>query len=1108
MQNLVKNRNLLKGDICSVNDPGKQHSMKVIRHIIFIFFSVLLLHLSGELSGQSFFVSIRALSSTNICQGDSVEIGFWFWGGSSPYTLTINNKEGEYIILEDIEPSYTFYVKPDSDDSYYVGKAVDSRGREGRGYGSVSVTVTPSTPVSIVTDRTVFLANEPGFPLVSEPPGATFSGKGVSGSTFYPAVATSEGSPHLITCRYENQYGCVSEDRVYFYVLSGKCSVNLYSGGEIITIACDDGADYTIKGSNEDNLYGTFELFQAGTTTPVPGHIVDDDLTDNEADLIMAGLTGAYDIVYSYGMESIEISTTTQFEIYDIGFIGIQDLPDTICQQDPPYPLMPEVSIEDPDATFTFSGPGVSGNQADGFYLDPGDPTLPVGSIEILLEYTSSQGCMYEESVMIFVGIAPMVEFIPDQVCLLPEGSMISFTNLTGQKELIAEWNWDFGDPASGVYNTSNLENPEHFYTEPGPRTIILEAITHAGCQAQYQLDTMLVDRPLVDFTWDQDCYTEDQATTFIANPVSLFAGLDTIIWTIRNTEGSIIEEAGAGPEELEYAYLFSSMDPYDISLYIENEVGCHSEITKRFELLPVYVLADEDYMENFNDISTDWKVGSDDSPESWILGEPDFAGFNPVENDLAWYTDLPADAGDYLEHSWVRSPCFDFSGLTHPVIQLDMMKSFVPGIDGAVLQYQDLVSEGWKTIGTVGGGMNWYNDTAIYHQPGGSRFGWSLVTSEPDHAWVTASNSLEVLAGNPRVKFRLVIATGDSREIAPGIYNQGFAFDNFFIKKAILRRSVLEYFTNAAGAAIYPADSLVEDWSLEHTGYVYDLHYHMDYPEQDPMHEYNPHPPSTRAFNYGVPGVPYAVLNGGVTPEYRFDLSPPSEGIDDEVLIGSSMETPLFELSLAVDYLENRLEGTATVVCLTDDFDSYLQLYIVIIEQAVTSYPVLTPDSSFRNVVLAIWPDAAGTLLGNQWSSGTMVETDFTWDYVTYLEDVDDLSVVAFVQDRDNKLILQADALPKTPFVGIPWKNRDMGSMVLYPNPARDYLTVHFGERSVLRGELVVIDIAGQEVLYSDIRHGSTTQVIDISAIPEGIYMVIWKETGIIRGQAKLVRY
>ena len=45
----------------------------------------------------------------------------------------------------------------------------------------------------------------------------------------------------------------------------------------------------------------------------------------------------------------------------------------------------------------------------------------------------------------------------------------------------------------------------------------------------------------------------------------------------------------------------------------------------------------------------------------------------------------------------------------------MDLMKSFAPLTDGAVLQYQDVVSEGWKTIGNVGTGINWYNVTGLF---------------------------------------------------------------------------------------------------------------------------------------------------------------------------------------------------------------------------------------------------------------------------------------------------------------------------------------------------------------------------------------------------------
>ncbi len=132
-------------------------------------------------------------------------------------------------------------------------------------------------------------------------------------------------------------------------------------------------------------------------------------------------------------------------------------------------------------------------------------------------------------------------------------------------------------------------------------------------------------------------------------------------------------------------------------------------------------------------------------------------------------------------------------------------------------------------------------------------------------------------------------------------------------------RRSVLEYFTNAAGDSIYAADSAVSRFALDHEGMVYDLHYHMDYPATDPMNQNNPTPPSSRAFTNNVPLVPYAVLNGGVSSEYRFDLTLPMEEIDEGLLQSASEELPSFELELTVDFLETRMEGNARIICLDD---------------------------------------------------------------------------------------------------------------------------------------------------------------------------------------------
>jgi len=1078
--------------------PGKSQ--------IFLLLLFLLLQIGSNLSGQSYFASINALGSTEICRGESVGARIWFFGGESPYTIVINDNKGEYLVLENYEALDPFYLHPEEDNTFTIGSVVDSKGRKGGSKGSVSVPVHQPTPVTIVADRKAFLETDPGFELKSSPKGGNFTGKGISGSTFYPAVATSNGSPHGITCTYENENGCLSQDRESLYVLSGESSVQLLSGNDIIETVCDDGAIYSLRGSNEDHLNGSFKLFRVGSSSAIEGHITDSDLSDNEASITFEGLAGAYKVVYTYGMESIEIEASTEFLVYEVDLLGIQDLPDTVCNNDLPYPLVPEVGSEDPFATYTFSGPGVSGSSGDGFFFDPGAPEVSPGLNEILLNYTSSNGCRFNMAVLIHSGLVPALSFEPDLVCLSQQGSVVPFKNLTGQKESVESWSWEFGDPASGAQNLSELENPEHFYSEPGPRTIVLSVSTHEGCMAQHTLDTLLVDRPLVNFTWETDCYSETQGIPFLATVHSEFSDLDTLAWTISSSGGVVLEVIGKSPAELTMDYSFLSPDAFDLTLYAESEAGCQGEVTRRIELIPVQVLSDADYMETFDHIPPGWIVESEQGTESWVLGVPDFAGFEPSENDNAWYTSLPSEPGDYLEHSWVRSPCFDFSAMSNPVIQMDLMKSFMPGRDGAVLQYQDQLSQGWKTLGSIGSGLNWYNDSLILNMPGGGGLGWGLTPFEPDTRWLRARHPLGMLAGKPHVKFRLALATGSSQEITAGNINQGFAFNNFFIGEANLRRSVLEYFTNSSDENMFAADHIVNNFAMEHAGMVYDLHYHMDYPQEDPMNVNNPSPPSIRAFNYGVPDVPYAVLNGGTSSAYRFNLTPPVGEINEEALIGSSLETPVFELFLTVDYRADSLKGKATIICLDQNFNSYLKLYVVVIEKEVSSYYWLNQDSSFRNVVLDILPPPAGKLIRNNWSSESTSEIEFAWEYASYLEDMKDLSVVAFVQDRESGAILQAAAEPHTFGVGTPSSERESSQMFIYPNPAGDQCRINFGSRTEKDGQLVLVDISGREVMYAMVPQGTQIQRLDLTHLPEGLFMVLWKEAGVLKGEAKLI--
>ena len=1067
-----------------------------------------LLHSAGMLFGRESGSAIAAAVPTatifsnekEVCEGSAVA-AYLYFSGEGPWDAVVSDKDGVYLELTDVTSPYTISLEPTEDNTYTISYVEDRLGESGNTYGEVALTVNPVTPVSIELDRYAYLYSEPQVRLVASPTGGTFTGNGVSANYFYPVIASPEGSPHQVTYTYYNQYGCVSTDEKAIDVLYGEAAVVLLSGNDTIDDLCDDGRTYVILGSNDDQLPGAFELREAGTSNAIEGNILDEDLTDDLAILDPTGLSGDYDIYYSYTLGGLTVSATYPFRVSDLGLIEIPGLPEEVCSGDAPYPLVPDLAAGDPGAVYVFSGPGVSGNQSDGYYFDPGGSDTILGEVEIQMEYTASNGCFVTVIYPVNNRFSPEVSFEFSPVCLPDEGGRIDFNNTTTGKEAVETWEWDFGDPLSGPDNSSDLEHPSHDYPEPGYVEISLTATTTEGCVAAHTLDTVLADQPEVDFTWVTDCFIRGKKTGFINTSISEYAPVDTLMWTFTTSGGGVLGVIGSNDPADTVEFQFTVRDQYKVELYVKNSAGCEGSTVREIDLQPTIKLTNSGYEVDFNGGQDAWFPGSVDSVWSWKREEPDFNGFNQVSGDLAWFTDLPEEGEEYLEESWVQSPCFDFSDQKNPLIQLDLMKSFTPGYDGAVLQYQERSTEAWETIGEVGEGQNWYNVSGLVNQPGGNDDGWGLQLFDPDSEWVPASHDLDLLAGMPHAKLRITIATGGLRDIG----NQGFAFDNVFIGDRV-RQSVLEHFTNSSSMASVEADGIVDEFAREHSGSVIDLQYHTQFPGDDPMNINNPYPALNRSFYYGINGVPYAMLNGGIEPEMRYDFNGPEGMPDEEVLSQATLEIPDFDVNLEVDWMENSLEATASVTCRVDTFDSGIQLYLAVIETEVTAYVGSNQDTVFNNVVLDMLPSPTGTLLASAWS-GWMNETrSYSWEYEDYIEDIEELAVVAFIENKDNGYILQAAARYLTPQVGLEPRMTDPGYLRLYPNPASDLLHIDLVGQFPEKGSLKVMDITGKIWLSSNIRPGQTRHTLDVSELARGVYILWWEERGEIKARSKLI--
>ena len=101
-------------------------------------------------------------------------------------------------------------------------------------------------------------------------------------------------------------------------------------------------------------------------------------------------------------------------------------------------------------------------------------------------------------------------------------------------------------------------------------------------------------------------------------------------------------------------------------------------------------------YLEDFEGGDGSWFVHGNNP--SWALGTP--AGSvitSAASGDNAWKTGLGTHNLD--EQSWVESPCFDFSGLTNPVIEFKMWY-YLDWVGAATIQYSTDGGLTWMTIG------------------------------------------------------------------------------------------------------------------------------------------------------------------------------------------------------------------------------------------------------------------------------------------------------------------------------------------------------------------------------------------------------------------------
>lgn len=487
---------------------------------------------------------------------------------------------------------------------------------------------------------------------------------------------------------------------------------------------------------------------------------------------------------------------------------------------------------------------------------------------------------------------------------------------------------------------------------------------------------------------------------------------------------------------------------------------------------LPTYNLAQDPYEDSFEDDSAEisW-IPSDEG--IWQWGTPSGNTIEVLDSvDHVWMTGLN-DSYSANDTSWVATnQCFDFRGISDPLLALRIWSDTEPGFDGAILQYSTNAGGSWQAVGTDTSGLNWYNSATILANPGsqasesGKQYGWT----GRDTSWRRASHSIDHLNNASAVRFRLAFASIENVDVNKA--NDGFAFDNFFIGERN-KKLLLEHFTSESSVS----ENMIinETVSFNNSSLIAIQHYLT---AGDEFYEAYPAGPRGRSLFYGVsePGV--TILHGNDFDDLTSKLT--------QKRIDSSLLSETF-----VGISINSASSEPIQIISTQEIEEEVVVYAAIVEN-IAGHP---------GILRKFLPDASGTSLPSLMANETKSIPLGDLPVSVVFKDINNLQVLVFAQNYETKEVYQVDSWPL--WDGLIQGRKegelllDSPNLRLYPNPNTGHMYLDFGTVNDQDFHISITDIRGRLVLTQSVSPGQERYLINLKALPSSIYYLEIEQVG-----------
>ncbi|MCD6018747.1 MAG: hypothetical protein K0S53_1868 [Bacteroidetes bacterium] len=246
----------------------------------------------------------------------------------------------------------------------------------------------------------------------------------------------------------------------------------------------------------------------------------------------------------------------------------------TVCLNSPSS--FTDLSVKGNDSivswSWDFNDP-LSGSSNFSLLQNPTHIYTSVGSYSPVLTIQTAIGCISSFSLGVPFYPVPNPGFLLNSICA---NSSISFTNTSQiSPGSITSYDWNFGDPGSGINDSSSVLNPVHFYSSPGVFTITLTTTSNNNCVTSVTHTLTVFALPSASFTASSGCLNSNTQFTNLSTS-------NYIKWYWNFGDASPIDSTTISP-----AHNFTISGTYSVVLTTMSSNHCFNSDTLDLDIYP-----------------------------------------------------------------------------------------------------------------------------------------------------------------------------------------------------------------------------------------------------------------------------------------------------------------------------------------------------------------------------------------------------------------------------------------------------------------------------------------------------------------------------------------